>query len=170
MVKYNLLIITVAVVALLATIFIRRFKAENFYYSTPYPAQCPAMGLNFEAPSPDAPFVRTDEQTQLQLGRCSGDAPVPFFANVFTRDIYPATPENRFKLTGALEPETEPMQTVMETPLPKLVESPLLTAKAVPQSEDSDPIYRGAYGDVILKDYLSLYSTVSGDDYSGIYK
>ena len=89
----------IAIVVLLVLIWIvLGAQRENFLFKTPYPAQCPPQGYAIEAPSPNAPFVRSDEQVQLQPSRCSGNANPPFYAQVYNRNTSPMTPDRRAEI------------------------------------------------------------------------
>lgn len=140
-------IILVIIVIIFMFLFMGYSLKENFYYKTPYPIQCPVQGADLTARNPTAPYVRTEDQVQLQPGRCSAGAEVPFMAHVYNRDILPPTEANRVALTGIAKPPMEMTESL----------------------GDDMAYYRSGYGDIVIKDYAALYPNVNPKSSDNLY-
>lgn len=140
-------------------IFVGYSLKENFYYKTPYPAQCPSMGANLTARNPTASYVKPNDQVQLQPGRCSAGAETPFMAHVYNRDILPSTETNRIALTGVANPPLQVSETQGKV------------MRGTPNETLGDDIsyYRSGYGDIVVKDYAALYPNINPQSSSNLY-
>jgi hypothetical protein len=141
------IIILVIIVIIFMFIFMGYSFKENFYYKTPYPRQCPSIGADLSARNIDAPYVRSEDQVQLQPGRCSGGSPNPFMAEVYNRTILPPTEKNRIALTGTAQP-------------PPVISETL---------GDDLAYYRSGYGDIVVKDYAAMYPNINPQSSDNLY-
>ena len=161
--KSTTTIILVVVIIIFLFLFMGYTLKENFYYKTPYPMQCPSMGANLTARNPTAPYVRPNDQVQLQPGRCSAGAEKPFMAHVYNRDILPPTEENRVSLTGVVKP---PIQAVQpgDTVGPQ---SPGF--QSTDTLGDDKVYYQSGYGDIVIKDYAAMYPNINPRSSENLY-
>lgn len=143
-----LIILTVGIFILVVPGVMEGFS----YYKTPYPSQCPPLGLDLMARNIDTSYEGDQDQFQYQPGRCSAGAEKPFFAKVYNRNIISPTETTRFQMTGFAVP-------------------PARMAMEATENNDNYGLYQTGDGDIILKDYLSMYNVgMDAQAYKGIYK